>query len=159
MDFIKKNKALLIPIILFVVMFIFYYIREYIASKEIYNPSYEEYIMNPKTYGVNEYSILNISDEQMANIYFNKYRNQLFNNLNEAYNSLNIEYRNQKFETYDKFVQYANSINYSNLIIDRYAVTTCENTKCYYIYDKDDNLYLFKINSVMEYELFLEDVY
>lgn len=159
MNFIKKNKILLIPVILLIVVIAFYFIREYLASREIYNISYEEYIMNPKKYGVNEYSIMNISDEQMASIYFNKYKNQLFNNLNEAYNSLNLNYRNNKFGSYEKFVEYANSINFSNMIMDEYAVTNCESSKCYYIYDKSRNLYLFKTDSVMEYELFLEDIY
>lgn len=159
MDFIKKNKILLLPIILFVAVIVFYNVREYLASKEIYNPTYNNYQMNPKKYGVNEYSTLNISEEQMANIYFNRFRNQLFDNLNEAYNSINEEYRNKKFGSYDRFVEYANSINYSKLVMDKYAVTNCDDSKCYYIYDKNNNLYLFKIKTVMEYEIYLEDVY
>ena len=50
----------------------------------------EEYIMNPKKYGVNEYSPVNITDEQMATIYLNDFKYNLLNDVNYAYELLNI---------------------------------------------------------------------
>ena len=80
MELIKKHKAISILVVVFIIFILFYLIRGFIASRTIYTESYlrdEEYIMNPKTYDVNEYSITHISDEQMSNIYLIDYQNTL----------------------------------------------------------------------------------
>ena len=71
---IKKNKLLSLLILVFMVLLLVYVVREIMASRDIYNESYlngKDYSMIPKTYGVNEYSPMNISDERMAEIYLN----------------------------------------------------------------------------------------
>lgn len=156
-EILKKYKVLFILAILIIVLVLFYFIREYIASREIYTESYlngEEYIMNPKKYGVNEYSPINITEEQLASIYLNDFKNQIFNDVNYAYDLLNLEYRNTKFNSIDDFIAYANSLNYKEMVMERYSID--KNTIS--VYMKDGQKYIFKIISVMEYEVYLDDI-
>lgn len=158
MNIIKKYKKTFILVLVFVLLLSFYLIREFIASRTIYTESYlngEEYIMNPKTYGVNEYSPVNITDEQMANIYLNDFKYNLFNDINYAYQLLNTNYRNAKFGSVNNFVSYINRLNYNNMVIDRYSIS--DDNKFITVYTKDNNKYIFKIISVMEYEVYLDD--
>lgn len=158
MNFIKKHKRIFLLILVFGILLSFYLIREFIASKTIYTESYlngEEYIMNPKTYGVNEYSLVNITDEQMANIYLNDFKYNLYNDINTAYQLLNQEYRNLRFGSIDSFINYVNGLNYNDINIDRYSIS--DDNEYIRVYTKNNSVYIFKIISVMEYEVYLDD--
>ncbi len=155
-NFIKNNKIIVIFVSVFIIFLLFYCIREYMASQSIYTESYlngEEYIMNPKTYGVNEYSPMNITKEQMANIYLNDFKYNLYNDINYAYQLLNKEYRDLKFGSIENFNNYVNNLNYKDMTIDRYI----DEDNLITVYTEDDNVYIFKIISVMEYEVYLDD--
>ena len=105
-EFVKKNKMLILLVSVFVTFLLIYFIREFIASRDTYTESYldgQDYVMNPKTYGVNEYSPMNISDEQMATIYLNDFVSYLYSDINYAYQLLNVEYRNKKFGSLEKY--------------------------------------------------------
>jgi len=157
-NFIKKHKRIFLLILVFGILLSFYLIREFIASKTIYTESYlngEEYIMNPKTYGVNEYSLVNITDEQMANIYLNDFKYNLYNDINTAYQLLNQEYRNLRFGSIDSFINYVNGLNYNDINIDRYSIS--DDNEYIRVYTKNNSVYIFKIISVMEYEVYLDD--
>lgn len=156
MNFIKNNKIIVIFVSVFIIFLLIYCIREYMASQSIYTESYlngEEYIMNPKTYGVNEYSPMNITKEQMANIYLNDFKYNLYNDINYAYQLLNKEYRDLKFGSIENFNNYVNNLNYKDMTIDRYI----DEDNLITVYTEDDNVYIFKIISVMEYEVYLDD--
>ena len=158
MNMIKKYKKTFILVLVFLVLLSFYFIRYFLASREIYTESYlrgEEYIMNPKTYGINEYSPVNISDEQMANIYLNDFKYNFLNDVNYAYQLLNENYRNKKFGSINNFASYINGLNYNNITVDRYSVSS--DNKFITVYTKDNNKYIFKVISVMEYEVYLDD--
>lgn len=155
--FIKNNKLVVILVSIFIVFLLAYFIREFMASRSIYTESYlngKEYIMNPKKYGVNEYSPVNITTEQMANIYLNDFKYNLYNDINYAYQLLNDEYREKKFGSIEAFTNYINGLDNKNMIVDRYIEKDAD---IIMVYTKDNNLYIFKIISVMEYEVFLDD--
>lgn len=154
--FIKKHNIVILLLSVFILFLSFYLIREFIASRNTYTESYmngKEYVMNPKKYGVNEYSPTNITDEQMANIYLNDFKHNLYSDINYAYELLNSGYRQLKFGSIENFINYVNGLNYSNMIVDRYSVDGDLIT----VYTKDDMEYIFKIISVMEYEVYLDD--
>lgn len=155
-NFIKKNSKTVLLILVFVVLLSMYFIREFIASRDIYNESYlngEDYIMTPKKYGVNEYSVINITEEQMAKIYLNDFENYLYYDINYAYQLLNEQYRNLKFGSIENFANYINSFN--DITLDRYSIGEENNTIT--IYTKDNKKFIFKIISVMEYEVYFDD--
>lgn len=160
LDFIKKNKAFLILGIIILVFVFAYFYREYRASKEIYTESYlkeEEYIMIPKTYGVNEYSLMNITDEQMAKIYLNDYIRNMYFDTEYAYTLLDEEYRNKRFGDINSYINYVDALDASTYVVKKYNVDNQGKYKLFRIYDQMDNLYIFKIEGVMEYKVYLDD--
>lgn len=156
MKFLKENKIVLVLILTFVIVLIAFLVYRFVNNQQKFVYNDEEYIMSPKKYGVNEYSLVNIDDEQMANIYLNNYKNMLISNRSEAYSLLNDEYKNLKYPTIESFNQYVDSIDFSNIILDRYGVHKCNAGTCYYLYDKNNNEYIFRAFSVMEYEVYLD---
>lgn len=156
--YIKEHKVTFILVMIFLLSLSVYFIRYYIASKSIYTESYlrgENYVMTPKKYGVNEYSPVYITEEQMVTIYMNDYKTHLYNDVNYAYNLLNADYRNLKFGSIENFINYVNTLNSNSMTVDKYSVNDEKNI--FTIYTKDNNIYIFKINSVMEYEVYLDD--
>lgn len=159
MELIKKHKAISILIVVFIIFILFYLIRGFIASRTIYTESYlrdEEYIMNPKTYDVNEYSVTNISDEQMSNIYLIDYISLIYSDINSAYNLLDETYRNKKFGSLENFKNYITSSKFSNKI-SKYYIQTKGDYTIYGVYDSNNNLFIFKTNGVMQYTVYFDE--
>jgi len=159
MQIIKNNKVLSILVAGFICLLLFYVIRHIIASNTIYTESYlrdEEYIMNPKVYGVNEYSVANISNEQMAGIYLADFRNSIYEDINITYNLLNETYRNIKFGSLENFKNYLNSNNIT-VKVSKYYFDQDNGYDIYGVYDSNDNLIIFKTKGVMQYEVYLDD--
>jgi len=157
MRFFKENRSVLIIFIPFLIVLLACIIYWYIGNQKKFNQNNEEYVMTPKKYGVNEYSLVSIDDGQMANIYLNDYRNLLLSDRIQSYNLLNKEYKDLKFPSIESFNQYINTINFSSLSVDKYGTKRCGKNICYYIYDKSGKEYIFRIFNVMEYEVYLDE--
>ena len=160
LKFINKNKSFLILGIIVLAFFLAYFYREYRASKEIYYESYldgKEYVMIPKTYGINEYSPVNISDEQMAKIYLNDYINNMYFDIEYAYNLLDEEYRTTRFGDISNYINYVNTLTYSSYKVKKYHIDTEGKYKIFWIYDQNNNLFVFKTEGVMQYKVYLDN--
>ena len=128
----NKNKYIWLLVLIIIGLLIYHGIRIYQSKKTIV-PSDKniDYIMNPKTYGVNEYNLVNITDRQLATIYLNDYRNYLKNNIDQAYELLNEEYRSKKFNNIEEFKTYINTININNMSVEKYNIS--DDNRCIYI--------------------------
>lgn len=160
MKFIKENKLVAVVLLIFILIASFFGIRYLLTLDDIYIDSSirnTDYQIIEKQYGINEYSKINISENQMAINYLNDYKNNLINDIDTAYNSLNVDYRNKRFGSLEAFKNYINGININDIILDKYQVKSKNKNDYYYLYDKNNNIYIFKITSVMEYELYLDD--
>lgn len=160
LNFINKKKSFLVLGIIVLVFLSAYFYREYRASKEIYYESYldgKEYIMIPKTYGINEYSPINVPDEQMAKIYLNDYINNMYFDIESAYNLIDEEYRNKRFGNVSEYINYVNTLTYSSYKVKKYHVDSKGKYKIFWIYDENDNLFIFKTEGVMQYKVYLDD--
>lgn len=160
LNFINKNKSFLVLGIIVLVFLSAYFYREYRASKEIYYESYldgKEYIMIPKTYGINEYSPINMTDEQMAKIYLNDYINNMYFDVEYAYNLIDEEYRIKRFGNISEYINYVNTLTYSSYKVEKYHIDSNGKYQIFWIYDENDNLFIFKIEGVMQYKVYLDD--
>jgi hypothetical protein len=160
LNFIKKNKSFLIIGIIILIFVLAYLYREYKASKEIYTESYlggKEYIMIPKTYGINEYSPMIINDEQMAKIYLNDYIQNMYSDTQYAYTLIDEEYRLKRFGNFNAYADYVNTLKTSGYNVEKYYVEKKGKYKLFWIYDQNDNLYIFKVEGVMQYKVYLDD--
>ncbi len=143
-----------------------------------------------RTITKNEYNSIEFKDYDNADIakmYFDDYLKQMISNPEKAYNLLDKQYREAKFESYDEFVQYINSNRekfeltykvetldnndfeeyldyfnfkrqYSYLGIKKYSVETYEEYMQYICQDTDEKYYIFNAQYPMDYSVIL-DVY
>ena len=152
----NKNKYIWLLVLIIIGLLIYHGIRIYQSKKTIV-PSDKniDYIMNPKTYGVNEYNLVNITDRQLATIYLNDYRNYLKKNIDQAYELLNEEYRSKKFNNIEEFKTYINTININNMSVEKYNIS--DDKKIIDVYISDNDRFIFKIKNILEYEVYLDD--
>lgn len=158
--FISRHILLIILVMFLISLIIFILAREYIASKTKYTDSTlsnELYEMIPKTYDVNEYSNVIISDEDMARIYLNDFINNIAYNIESSYYLLDEEYRNAKFGSIDNYINYMRNLNYSSYSVSRYYKKEVSGYVIYGVYDQNGNFFAFKTNGVMQYSVFLDE--
>lgn len=115
----------------------------------------EGHALIQKKYQVNEYSLVNIDDKQIANIYLIDYRNELIENREIAYKHLNGEYRIAKFNSIDEFNDVINNYNIINISLKKYAFS--DDRKFLKVYFSDIDSFIFKINGILDYEVYLDD--
>lgn len=108
-----------------------------------------------KKYGINEYSVTNITNEQLAKIYLNDFKYYLFNEEEIAYSLLNEKYSKAKFNSFNKFKEYIEGIDTKNYEIKDYSVSG--DKKFVEINTVNNQKIIFKINSIMDYEIYLDD--
>lgn len=138
----------------------------------------------------NEYNSIEFKDYDNADIakmYFDDYLKQMISNPEKAYNILDKQYRETKFENYNEFVQYINAnrekleltykmetldnndfekysdyldfkLQHSNLGIKKYSIETYESYVQYTCQDVEGNYYIFSAQYPMDYSVVL-DVY
>lgn len=152
----NKKSYIWLVVLVIIGLLVFYGIKIY-RSKKILVPTnkYINYTMNPKTYDVNEYNLVNINDRQLAAIYLNDYRNYLKNNIDQAYELLNEEYRSKKFNNIEEFKTYINTININNMSVEKYNIS--DDKKIIDVYISDNDRFIFKIKNILEYEVYLDD--
>lgn len=154
-EFIRKNKSSIILIIIVVAIISFFLIRNHILNSNYNKNRILEYDMVPKTYGVNEYVSVNISDKDMADIYFNDYISTVYTDIEKSYMLLNEEYRNKKFNNLEEYKNFINNLSVGK--IEKYYTQGKNNSKIYAIYDSNNNFYAFETKGVMQYSVYLDD--
>ena len=158
MENILKNKRIIIVCItLLLITFIIYLFV--INDKDISNDTIEDYTYL-KNYSSNEYVPVYVTEEDMVKKYLNDYKNNMLNDVEVAYNSLNKEYRDKRFGSLDKYKEYVNnsiSISTYSMEVDKYSVSSMSGDKVFNIYDKSGNQYIIREKSIMNYEVYLDE--
>ena len=154
-EFIKKNRSIIILILVFIILIVFFLLRNYISNKRFNDKTTIEYQMVPKTYEVNEYVSLDISDSDMATIYYNDYIKNMYIDLEGSYLLLDSEYRNAKFGSVDSYIKYMNTLEFGK--VEKYYKHEKDDYIIYGVYDNYNNLYIFKTKGVMQYSVYLDD--
>ena len=158
MDNILKNKKIIFVCVgLLLVTFIIYLFT--INDKDILNETTEDYTYL-KNYNSNEYVPVYVTEEDMAKKYLNDYKNNILNDVEEAYNSLNKEYREKRFGSLDKYKEYVNNfitLSTYSMEVDKYSISSMSGDKVFNIYDKSGNQYIIREKSIMNYEVYLDE--
>ena len=120
-----------------------------------YNVDFDEIVEND----YNKFNFVNIDDSTIINDYLSNYKDILVENLEESYNLLSEQYRNERFETYEQYEQYVeeNKRNLLSISFTKYKINDKEDGKEYICLDKNNNYYIFKENAIMDYEIYLDD--
>lgn len=154
---LKKNYKLIIICISLICIFL---IAFFITRIEYNNV--ESYYEEPQIekYDANKIMYIYMDKEDIVKKYLNDYKNKIISNIDEAYNSLNKEYREKKFGNLDQYKKYINNYLSSktySMQVESYNETSVNGKRIYNIYDTSGNRYIFKENSIMNYEVYLDD--
>lgn len=146
---LKKYAKLIviIGVIVGILVGIYYLYMHFFGNKDEYK--------EVEQYEANQVYTIYITEDQMANIYLSDFYSLMTTNIDKAYEKLNKEYREKKFGSINSFRNYINSLG--NVTIKSFATKNSNGYEYFYIYDYDNNLYIFKTAGVMQYEVFLDE--
>ena len=144
-----KNIAIF-AIIVVVFVCIYIVLDKYLNKEEVDS----EFLKN---YEVNEYIPTYVSDEDLIKIYLNEYIHIMYSDIERAYELLDIEYKEKKFNNIENFREYVNNLTYYSYKLDRFYVDNDGEYTIYGAYDTNGNIFIFKSNGVMQYTVYLDD--
>lgn len=138
------------------------YGRDYIEQKK-YNESAHilESDINDDSIENNNYNsfnYINADDKYIINQYFNEYKDNLLNNQNYAYELLDEEYKEKKYENYNNF---ENVIKRDYELIkgaylNKYLINEHDNYKEYICLDQNNRYYIFIEKEIEDYSVILD---
>lgn len=106
----------------------------------------------------NSFDLVNTDDKYVINQYFSEYQTKLLNNTDSAYELLNQEYRENKYENPEEFSQYIET-NYEalqNTYLTKYQINQFDEYKEYVCLDENNNYYIFIERSMTDYSVILD---
>ena len=160
MDDLLRNKKIVIVCILivFVGVISYFIINRDTNTEYIYQD--DDRITYLRNYGVNEYIPIYVEESDVVVKYLNDFKNTMISSVEISYNLLNEEYRNKKFGNIEKYREYVNNVlsksTYS-MEVEVYKIIYSNGVKFFDIYDKSGYHYIFKENSIMDYEVYLDN--
>lgn len=155
---LKKNKKTIIICvnILLITLIIVYFVNRKKINFDEY--AYIEEVI--EKYDANQFIPIYVTESDIVKKYLNDYKNLILYDKKEAYELLNQEYKNKRFDSYEKFETFINdriTLNTYSMEVDKYNVNIINNKKVYNIFDKSGYQYIFKENSIMNYEVYLDE--
>ena len=161
MNNLNVNRKIVVVCVLLIIIFSFllYYTKTENKVINEENDNYRNYTRIEK-YEANQYIPVYMTESDVVKKYFNDYKNNVIYNPTEAYNMLNKDYREKRFGNYDSYKEYLDENMSSALYsmeVAMYSVTIINNKKFFNVYDKSDFQYIIKENSIMDYEIYLDE--
>ena len=109
-------------------------------------------------YEVNEVTYTYVTEQDMAKKYLADFVN-LTNDKEAAYAKIDDYYKSQKLQTYTDFENALKNIYSTKFLsakVVSYTVVDKTNYKLFYIIDGDNNTFIFKEKSIMNYTVYLD---
>lgn len=97
--------------------------------------------------------------ESILQSYLDEYKYNALNFPIDAYNSLDKEFREMRFGSLEKYIEFVNENKeqIKNITLDKYSEYNKDNYKEYICLDKNNKYYIFYIYSPGNYSLFLDN--
>ncbi|HCC04521.1 MAG TPA: hypothetical protein DEP51_06720 [Clostridiales bacterium] len=107
----------------------------------------------------NHYRIDDISTTEVACIreVFERCRFDYDFDKNHLYSCLNEDYKNQKFENFDSFINYLNTSNILKGSVEKFQVEKMNGYTQYVVFGSYDNCYIVNYFNIMSYDLLLDN--
>lgn len=164
----KYKKVVIVIIIVLIIMIgvmlsLMLIIKENESKNEIQNEQTNTAVYERKKYEGYEFQMINVDTATSARLYLEDIKTDLLYNIEEAYEKLNIDYKQAKFPTLESFQEYVeeNRDRISSITISSYQRFPREDGKNGYqlvAIDTNNNYYIFNVTAVMQYDVLL-DVY
>ena len=107
-----------------------------------------------KNYEINEVIPLYVSEEDIAKKYLSEYVNLLIYHREEAFKLVNSDTLVEKFDSFNDFDKYVDDLMTDSFIrctVKSYAYDIIDGVKAMHVIDADDNVFIFKEESLMNY--------
>ena len=106
----------------------------------------------------NTFDYESVTDEDYIVDIFNEFKNNMINDHEIVYEKLNQEYKEKRFETYEKFDNYAvkNIMNSVSMKMTSYKKSIYEGYTQYTCVDQNNNYYIFYVTDIMNYTVILD---
>lgn len=158
MNYLKENKTTIIICIslILLALIITYFIKNDIFLSTGDKVIKDNYLRN---YKVNELTPINMNEEQIARKYLAEYTKLLYYDPVLAYDLIEMEYRDKKFENIDKFKEYFNNkfdSKFFNAQVEQLSIKNTAMFKEFHIIDSSDNTYIFREYSIMQYKVIFD---
>ena len=107
----------------------------------------------------NSFDYNRIKDDEEISKYFTYYCKLAINNTKKAYEMLEKDYKDKRFNQYSKFEDYIKkqAKNLKEVEVAGYSVTKQEDSKIYTIVDQNGNVYIFNKKAPMNFTVQLDD--
>lgn len=119
----------------------------------------ERYTKIKEDYDYNEFEYANINTENLIRIYYNKYLSNVVNNIEEAYEMLDDEYKQKKFKDLDEYREYIDN-NKEAILSSSLKQYNQNNTNEGYIQyvciDQNDKYFIIRETAVMQFKIILD---
>lgn len=101
----------------------------------------------------NHYESLNVTDQQMAQKYFIDYRDNRLYFPEDAYETLEKNYRERRYDSIEEYKKYIddNRNEIATSVLSKYKVSEENGKKVYICLDQNNQYYFFTESSVMQY--------
>lgn len=119
----------------------------------------EKYDVNIDSNDYNLYNYTEITDEIVANYHLQDYISLMYTDIEKAYNLLNQEYKEKRFNDINVFKKYVqdNKENLINSELTKYKVNNYESYVEYVCVDQYERIYTFKDTTIMNFSTLLDD--
>lgn len=106
----------------------------------------------------NKYMEVDASEAYIMSQYFSEYRMKMINDSQKAYELLDTEYKQEKFGSYENFINYVknNMKNISYASIEKYQINKYSDIKEYICIDQNGKYYIFLEKGVGDYKVVLD---
>lgn len=106
----------------------------------------------------NEFEFATVTEEELMIKYLEDYKKKALDYPEEAYNLLDILYRNKKFGSIGNYKKYIeeNKFIMENLQLTKYLINSYDGYEEYICVDQYNNYYIFRATAVMKYTLILD---
>lgn len=106
----------------------------------------------------NEFKYSYISNQQIANIYFTNYISRTYENIEEAYDLLDEEYKQKRFGSIEEYKKYIDAIgdDIFYLRLKEYKIKENNGKKQIICLDQNGDYYIFNETAVMQYSVLLD---
>lgn len=132
------------------------------GAYKIYPAGNNSKFVNNKNIELNEYNKYKnntVDDLTMCNNYLNFYKQKIQENLSEAYDLLDNDYKKVRFKNVDSYIQYVNNNknNILNFKVEKYKVNVnTDGSKQYIIIDNNSYYFIINARSVMNFSIMLD---
>ena len=136
-----------------------YSIEEVENINDINNINLETDITEINDNGNNIFEYTTITTEEMCRRYLQDFTQKELNNSEEAYSMLDIEYKNERFPSFEEYQEYIelcrNRIQYTTL--SKYSVEIKDNYTEYILVDNYNNSYTVRATGIWDYTILLDN--